>query len=1045
MNLPELSVRRGVTFAMLYIVIVGFGFVGGNLLPLDLFPDITFPVAAVISDYPGSGPEDVESLVTKPIEEAVSSVSGIKNVTSQSRQGVSMVILEFDWGSDMDQAKYDIRESLDFIRDVLPGEMRDPLVVAFDPSMMPIAFLSVRGSLPTSELRQIATDQIEPLLARIPGVASATTSGGLDRQIQVVADPVRMKARGVSVQQLTGAIRAENVQMPSGSIDQASYTYSVRTQGKYTEVDQIGATIAGYADGSPIRVRDVAQVLDTYEEETSVTRVNGAPGVMLVVMKQSDANTVNVSNLVVEEVPRIQEALPAGVELTLLFEQGGFIERSLGNLASTAVLAFLMAGVVLLFFLGSLRASVIVAISIPVSIIATFFAMYAIGTTLNVISLAGLALAVGLLVDNSIVVLENAVRFLEEGQSPRKASVEGPREILMAITASTLTTLSVFLPVFFVPGIAGVMFKDMAVTICVSLVVSLAVSVTLIPLLSSRFLTRATFQREGGWRAALVQSSRRLVKGLETRYSRLLEWALAHRITVLSTALTLFAISVLGVVELGGDFFSQAQEEELTITVERPPGTSVEAMRSTVTRAEEIIREQVPEARSYRVTYGAGEGWAAFSGATSNEAQFFVDVGPLDVRERDTYEIRDALRPHLEQLAGAEVTVTAGAGMAMMGGQADLILEIYGEDQEVARDLAARVADRIRGLEGVVDVESSYERGRPEMEVRLNRDYASSIGISGAQILSTISTFVRGSVASYFTEGGNEYEILVRADEPYRDSVGSIRDLYVATPVGTQVPLAGLVEVVPTLAPVTINRKNKERMVTLSVDIEGRDLRSVTGEATRVMEETVWPQGFRWGIDGSAQDMMESFFWLGIALLGGSLLVYMVMASQFENLLDPFIIIFTIPLALIGVVAGLILTGTTLSVVAFIGAILLAGIVVNNGIVLVDYIEQLRHRGLDVGEAVRQGSIRRMRPVLMTALTTILAMIPLSLEWGTGAELWAPMGRAVVGGLTVATLLTLLVVPVLYTLFSDWRARFGRRKHLEDMGRMDRGAGEPVA
>ncbi|MFO7767956.1 MAG: efflux RND transporter permease subunit [bacterium] len=1045
MNLPGLSVRRGVTFTMLYIVLVGFGFVGLNLLPMDLFPDITFPVAAVISDYPGSGPEDVESLVTKPIEEAVSSVSGIKNVTSQSRQGVSMVMLEFDWGSDMDQAKYDIRESLDLIRDMLPGEMRDPLVVAFDPSMMPIAFLSVRGDLPTSELREIATDQIEPLVARIPGVASASTSGGLDRQIQVVADPIRMKARGVSVQQLTGAIRVENVQMPSGSIDQSSYTFAVRTQGKYTSVDQIGATIVSYAGGSPIRVRDVAQVLDTYEEQTSVTRVNGAPGVMLVVLKQSDANTVAVANRVVDELPGIREALPSGVDLTLLFEQGGFIERSLGNLASTAVLAFLMAGVVLLFFLGSFRSSVIVALSIPISIMATFFAMYAIGTTLNIISLAGLALAVGLLVDNSIVVLENAVRFMEEGQAPREASVEGPREILMAITASTLTTLSVFIPVFFVPGIAGVMFKDMAVTICVSLVVSLLVSVTLIPLLASRFLSGATFQREEGWGGTFLRLSRRLVSDLESRYSRLLDWALGHRKTVLGVSLVLFGLSAAGAVSLGGDFFSQAQEEQLMVTVERPPGTSLEAMRSTVTQVEEIIREEVPEARNYRVTYGSAEGWTALSGATSNEAQFFVDVGPMNVRERDTYEIRDALRPRMEQLAGVEVTVTAGGGMGMMGGEADLILEVYGEDQETARRLARQIAEEVRGIEGVVNVESSYERGRPEMEVRLNRGYASSLGISGAQVLSSLSTFVRGSVASYYTEGGHEYEILVRADEPYRESVSSIRDLYVATPAGTQVPMAGLVEVEPALAPVTINRKNKERMVTLSVDIEGRDLRSVTGEASKIMEEVTWPQGFRWGIDGSAQDMMESFFWLAIALLGGSVLVYMVMASQFENLLDPLIIIFTIPLALIGVVAGLLLTGTTLSVVAFIGAILLAGIVVNNGIVLVDYIEQLRHRGLDVGEAVRQGSCRRMRPVLMTALTTILAMIPLSLELGTGAELWAPMGRAVVGGMTVATLLTLLVIPVLYTLFSDLRAKFGTRKDLEEAEHLERGGAEPVA
>lgn len=1034
MNIPRLSVKRAVTFSMLFVAITGFGIMGLQLLPIELFPDITFPVAMVFVDYQGASPEDIESMVTRPIEEAVSSVSGIKNITSDSRQGVAFILLEFTWGTDMDLAKEEIRENLDMYGDMFPQEMSTPLVFAFDPSMMPIAFLGISGDFPTHELRAVSKQQIEPLLERIPGVAIAATTGGLDRQIQVRLDPARMRARRVAVGQVLNAIRMENMQMPAGTFDQGKITYSVHTQGKYGNVEEIAETIVGYAGTTPIRVQDVANVVDTFEEETAGTHINGAPGVMMVVMKQSDANTVKVANEVMKELPYINSILPEGVSLSIIFEQSGFIERSLGNLANTAVLAFFMAGFVLLFFLRNLRASIIVALSIPLSMLFTFFVMYLLDLNLNIISLAGIALAVGMLVDNSIVVLENTIRFMEDGQPPMEAAVNGPSEILMAIVASTLTTISVFIPILFVPGIAGVMFKDMAIAICVSLAASLFVATSLVPLMGSRILRPEAEQRPVRSRAIKFLNTRigSWLGRMENVYSHHLDWALGHRrVTILLALLAFVGSLVLMIIMVDAEWFPESQEEQIVIRVERAPGTSIHEMEQTMARLERIAMESVPEAYAVTSSYGPGEGFASFSSTASNQGQLEINIVDIGQRERDTIEIRDALLPMLELEPGIELTAQLGGGMNMMT-EGDIIVEIFGHDLETGQSIALDLIGQIDQLDHIVHVSSSYEKGRPELEVKLNRDQLSSLGLSSNLVTSTLSTYMRGTVASWYTEGSREHEILVRADEPYRNTASAIQELLISTPTGAHIPMADFVTLEPSRAPVTISRKNEQRVVYVNIDVEGSKLGAVTQEVQKVLENYNWPIGYQWAVGGAAEDMVESFFWLAIALMGGTLLVYMVMASQFESLLGPFIIIFTIPLALIGVVWALILTGTALSVIAMIGIIILVGIVVNNAIVLIDYIEQLRVRGIEMFEAVKTAARRRLRPILMTALTTILAMFPLALELGTGAELWAPMARSVIGGLTAATFLTLVIIPVVYTIFGDIRLRYARK-------RLDRG------
>ena len=1029
MNVPQLAVKRAVTFSMLFIAMTGFGFMGLRLLPVELFPDITFPVAVVFVDYEGASPEDMESLVTMPIEEAVSSVSGIKNITSDSRQGVGFILLEFSWGTDMEMAKEEIRENLDMYGEMFPQEMRDPLVVAFDPSMMPIAFLGISGDIPVHELRAIAKDQIEPLLERVPGVAMAGTMGGLDRQIQVRLDPVRMRARRVAVGQVVNAIRMENMQMPAGTFDQGQITYAVHTQGKYASVDEIAETIVGYAGTSPIRVRDVADVVDTFEEETAGTRINGATGVMMVVMKQSDANTVKVANHVLREIPFINSILPSGVRLSVIFEQSGFIERSLGNLASTAVLAFIMAGIVLLVFLRNIRASMIVALSIPLSLLFAFFVMYLLDLNLNIISLAGLALAVGMLVDNSIVVLENTVRFIEDGQVPMDAAVKGPSEILMAIVASTLTTISVFIPVLFVPGIAGVMFKDLAITICVSLAASLFVAVSLVPLMGSRLLQPEGERRP--LRFKIVKDLKEWIGNgldrLEGTYSRHLDFVLGHRRSTIVVAILFFGVSMALLFFIDQEWLPETQEEQIIIRAERAPGTSIREMEQTMARLESIAMENVPEAYTVTTSYGPGEGFASFSSTASNQGQLEINIVEIGQRERNTVEIRDALLPLLKMEPGVELTAQLGGGMHMMT-EGDIIVEIYGHDLEQGQAIALDLIEEIGKLDHIVHVSSSYEKGRPELEVKLNRDQLSSLGLPGSAITSTLSTYMRGTVATWYTEGSREHEVLVRAAKPYRNTASAIQDLLVATPTGAHIPMADFVTLEPSRAPVTISRKNEQRVVYVNIDVEGAKLGVVTREVQQLLESYNWPVGYQWVVGGAAEDMVESFFWLMVALMGGSLLVYMVMASQFENLLDPFIIIFTIPLAFIGVTWSLFLTRTAISVVAMIGIIILVGIVVNNAIVMIDYIEQLRQRGFEMFEAVKTAARRRLRPILMTALTTILAMVPLALALGTGAELWAPMARAVIGGLTAATFLTLMIIPTVYTIFGDFQMRFAAKR-----------------
>jgi len=918
------------------------------------------------------------------------------------------------------KSEKDIRNNIDFIREYLPDEATEPLIVAFDPQKMPILFMSVSGPMGPAEIRELSKRKIKPALERIVGVASAETAGGLKRQIQVQIDPAKLHAQGLAVDTIISALRRENLQVPGGKIDEGETEFSIRTLSEYSSVEQIADTVIGYRQGTPIYIRNVAQVEDTYEELTRVVRNNRKPGILLIVSKNSAANTVQVADQVIDELPKIVRRLPEGMKIGVIFNQADFIKRSISNLSTTAVQAFLLAGVVLLFFLHNIRASIIVALTIPISIIVTFAVLDLAKLTLNMMSMAGLAPPRGAwLVDNSIVVLENIFRHFSKGGDLLDNADRGTAEVATAIIASTLTTISVFFPVLFVPGIAGVMFNDMALTICFSLFCALLVSLTLIPLLSSRFL-RAS-DEEGGHTLSkkISQWIDLRLQRLINDYSRTLNWCLNHRKTTMMIALISFVASLALIPRLGMDFFPKMDESQFQIQVERAPGTSLQSAEKTFRHIEDILQDTVPELENQNTDIGVGEAFGAFAKG-SYAGRFRVSLIDKEKRKRTQMEIEAALRKKLEQIPGITFSISQGS---FLGEEGDLIIYIYGEDLDTARILSDKIKGIIKNVPGTVDVATSLESGRPELQITLDRARISALDLSANQVANTISTFIKGTEASLFRDQGEEYDILVRLDPRYRESTSILKDLFVANPRGEQIPLSSIVQIRRGLSPTSILRRDQQRVANVAVTVHGRSLGEVTRDVKEQLNAAKIPSDFSFELGGSAQDMRTSFKWMAVAFCGAALIVYMVMASLYESFMAPFIIFLTIPLAVVGVIAMLFVTGTSLSIVAFIGVIMLAGIVVNNSIVLVDYINQLRTRGYSVREAVVEGGRTRLRPILMTALTTILALTPLALGLGSGGEAWSPMARSVIGGLCASTLLTLLVIPVIYSYLAPKRPK----------------------
>lgn len=1020
MGLPEASTSRPVTFFMLYIAIVAIGAVSLSNLSIDLYPDISFPTVTIVTTYEGVSPEDIETLITKPIEESVAAVEDVDEVTSYSREGISMVLVQFKWGKDMDIASLDVREAVDFVKPFLPEDAEDPFVFKFSTEAMPILFMGVGGDYTLAEMRKISEDQIEPRLERIKGVAAVYTQGGSDREIHVYADDEKLKAYGLTLQQLVSTLRMENVRIPGGRVEQGRSDFLVRTSGEFESVDDLRNVVVTRMEGSPIYLKEVAQVEDSFADRFDELRLGGKPGVMVMIQKQSTANTVDVSDRVKAELPEIEKLV--GVNFVVVMDSAKYIKQSIGNLKSVALEGAALAVVVLLLFLRNIPSTLIISAAIPVSVIATFIIMRFANVTLNMISMGGLVLGIGMLVDSSIVVLENIYRQRERGLTRKEAAVYGSGEVATAITASVLTTVAVFLPVVFVPGIAGILFRDMAITVVFALMCSLFVALTLIPLLASKVLSVKR-------REQALRPTGKLGGGYET----MLRWALRHRWITLAIAVVIFVFSMSLIRYVGVEFTPASEPGEFQVTVEMPVGTRLEVTERAVAELESVIRREVPEIQTMFSRVGQGSGFASFFGPTgSHMARVWFQVVPLGERDRSDEDIRLALGKPLNEVAGAHAYFGSDAFAEMMFGGARLAVEIYGHDLDISRRLALEVKDVMASIYGATDVRISRQEGKPESRISIDREKAAHYGLSVRSIANAIQTAVLGEIAGQYREGGKEYSIRVRLPEEKRRSLEDVLNVLIPAPAGNPLPLAAVASMDVEGGPVEIERKGQQRLVMVTGNLTGeRDLGSVVGELREKLAGVAVPPDFAAEVAGEAEEVAESFRWLGLALVGAVFLVYMVMASQFESLRHPFIIMFSLPLSFIGVAWMLFLTGTTLSINSLIGVIVLAGIVVNNAIILVDYTNLLRARGLELEEAVVAAARTRRRPILMTAFTTILAMTPMALGLGEGSELNSPLARSVIGGLATSTVLTLVVIPVVYMSFERVMERIKKRKGQE--------------
>jgi len=1028
MIITKFSIRRQVTLTMIYAVVIFFSIFSFSQLKIDFFPDIQFPIAGIITNYTGLGPEDIENIVTRPLEEAVSSVKNIEKVSSQSFKGASIITLEFKFGSDMNQAEIDISRNIDLIRDFLPPDASEPLVFVFDPSMSPIVFLNLSSQyLGPAELRRLSEEKIEPLLERVDGVAAVQTQGGLKRQINVNLNPTLLASYNLSPNDVANVIQFGSGLQPAGTIETTEKSYSLRVFSEYRTLDQIENTIITLKGNVPVYVKDVADVEDGYKESTTEVRADFGEGVMVQISKQSDANTVLTSKKIKEALPEIESKLPQGTKFSIIWDQSDFILTSVSNLRNTALIAFFLAFIVIYIFLRNWRGSLIMGISIPVSVIATFAVLFASNLTLNIISMAGLALAIGMLVDNSIVVLENIYRHREMGESKSEAAENGASEVGMAITASTLTTISVFLPVLFVPNITGQLFKDMVLTITFSLIVSLFVALTLVPMMSANYLKTNQEDKKLRFKKFKSRLENIFIK-LQTNYVKNLKIALKYKKTVLASVTGMLLISILLASISGGEFLPKTDQGILNLVIESPSGNPIEKTRMYAYQLEDIILDVIEpeEINSVSIFFGSREGVGAF-GTTASTIESFIRLSPKEERSRSQFEIQDLLRERLDNIPGITYIFQEGGSFST---EKDIEVKVLGFDIEGAKSIANEIKAKMENVEGLVDIALNTKETTPEMQITLNKDIINDYKLSTLQVASNISTAIQGKVVSRYREKGDEFDIRVQFDKSYRNQKDALERLQIPIPTGQMVSIKEIADIQEEESTPNIFRENQSRYVSVGCGLSGLDLSSAVTIVNKIIEETPIPSDYQVIIGGTAEDQQEAFFYLMLAFIAAILLVYMIMASQFESFVDPLIIMFTVPLSVIGVFTFLFITDTKISVMALVGLVMLVGIAVNNGIVLVDYINQLRIKGMDLYEAVILGCEARMRPVLMTAFTTILGMVPLAVEFGTGSETWSPLARAVIGGLTATTFLTLVVIPILYIVFERTGERI--KKYLKN-------------
>jgi HAE1 family hydrophobic/amphiphilic exporter-1 len=1017
-----LAVRRRVTVIMAALAVTAFGVVGYQRLPLELFPDIAYPSITVQTDFPDTAPQEVENLITRPVEEAVGVLRGLQSVHSVSRPGVSEVTLEFAWDSDMDMLSMEVREKLD--RLILPEGAEDPIVLRFDPSLDPIMRLALSGSAGLNEMRRLADRKIKQDFETIKGVAAAQVKGGFEDEVQIEVDQERLATLGIPLDRIRQVVGVSNVNLPGGALRSEQSQFLIRTMNEFDTVDEIGELIIWQESDRMVRLQDVAVVRMGVKEREEITRVGGEECVEVAMYKEGDANTVTVAKLIREKLAEWEDKLPPGTRLTVLFDQSHFIEQAIKEVRAAAVIGGILAIIVLFLFLRDPRSTIIIATSIPLSVIATFLLMYRLDISLNIMSLGGLTLGIGMLVDNSIVVLESIFRKKRLGMQHARAAVVGTAEVGPAVVASTLTTVAVFLPIVFVEGIAGQLFKDQAMTVTISLLASLLVAVTLIPMLSAvgarlgvlgstgdQDLAAATSPIDTGSDAAGSASTAFTLGWFSRGYDRLLRGAIQRRAVTLVLGFGLFFASLAAIRLIGTELIPQLSEGEFYFEVNMPEGTSIFATDRVVQQMEQAAAAEDGIDHHYS-TVGSRLVAGGMSLNTKGEHLGQINVAMRD-RADDVGELAtiQSLRDQFSGIPDLDVKFGRPAYFSL---KTPIEVVLYGDNLEMLRDYSLDLANRLTSVPGLVDVRSSLEAGNPELQVVFNRAKLAALGLDMGVLSETLRNRVQGVVPTRFKEEDRQIDVRIRNVEDNRSSRNDVRNLILPGPDGQPIRLSTVAEVHLDRGPAEIHRLQQQRAAVITANLKNRSLGGAVKDIEGAIAGTPAPTGITNELGGQNKEMQVSFASLRFALALAIFLVYLVMAATFESFLHPFIVLFTIPLALVGVVAGLLATGTTITVIVLIGTIMLVGIVVNNAIVLIDAINRLRRAGVDKREAVIRAGHIRLRPIMMTTLTTILALLPMAIAWGEGAELRSPLAITVASGLALSTLLTLVVIPAAY-------------------------------
>lgn len=1031
MSLYSSAVKKPVTTILVFVAVVIIGLFSLLKLPIDLYPDIDTNTIMVMTTYSGASSQDIEQNVTRPLENTLNSVEHLKHITSNSKENISIITLEFEYGYDIDVLTNSVRDKLDMVSSMLPDDAETPIIFKFSTDMIPIVLLSAQANESLPGLYKILDENVANTLARVDGVGTVSISGAPKREIHIYLDPARLEAYDLTAESVIQLVAAENRNVPGGTFDMGSDTYSLRVQGEFKDPTEMRDLVVGSKDGAVVRLSDVARIDDSVEERAQETYNNGQRGAMIIVQKQSGANSVEISNKIKKILPDIQKKLPSDVKLDYIVDTSDNIRNTINSLVETVEYALLFVVIVVFFFLGRWRATVIIALTIPISLIASFIYLLATGNTLNIVSLSALSISIGMVVDDAIVVLENVTTHIERGSDPKQAAVHGTNEVAISVVASTLTLIAVFFPLTLVTGMTGVLFRQLGWMVTIMMVISTAAALSLTPMLCSQLLRLQPVK--GKLFTKFYGPIERFLDKLDDGFQKLLGIVVKHRWITTAGALLIFFGSMQLTKFIGSEFFPTSDNSRLGITLELPVGSRVEIAKDLTERIYKDWTKKYPEIDKFNYTVGQASTdntWASMQSNGSHIISMNITLKPIKERTKSLTEVAALMREDLKkypELDKYQVNVGGSRG-GSMSGQSTINYEIYGYDLEKTDSVAQRLKRILSSVKGTADIRISRDNYQPEYQVDFDRQKLAIYGLNLTTAANALRNRINGSTASYFREDGDEYDIKVMYDPEHRQSIEDIENILLFNAQGKGVRLKEVGTVVERFNPPTIERKDRERIITVSTVVQDRPMSDIIADAQPLIDKMEVPSGVSINLSGSYEDQQDSFRDLAMLAVLIIILVYIVMASQFESFTYPGIIMTSIMFAFSGVVLILWITGTNLNVMSMIGGIMLIGIVVKNGIVLIDYITLNRERGMSITKSVLHAGKSRMRPVLMTSLTTILGMVPMAVGTGEGAEMWRPMGVAVIGGLTFSTILTLLFVPTLYTIFAFNGVRRQRRK-----------------